>query len=125
MAPEDYEALRLAIKAEGILTPLVVWACGKRRVVAARMNRLKVAQELGFTTVPAILRKFASEHATKLYGLEDNLLGRHLTAGQRAHLAYQIQKLITVGSGARTDLQPSSFLTKVGRQTRRQWLTRQ
>jgi ParB/RepB/Spo0J family partition protein len=113
MSSGDYETLKLAIAVDGIQTPLVVWACGKRLIVVAGMNRLKVAQEQGLTTVPAIVREFTDEHAAKLHALMDNLARRQLSTAQRAYLAYQFQRLITVGSGARTDLQPSSNLTKV------------
>ena len=114
LSAEDREALRLSIiEAKGVRIPLVVWKRGDRLVVLSGTNRLEIARDLGHETVPAIVRDFPDELAAREFALTDNLARRHLNAGQRAWLAYQYQRLLTVGAGRRTDLQPSSILTKV------------
>ena len=113
LSAEDEKSLRLSITTMGIQIPVVAWARGDRLVVLSGTYRLAIARELGHETVPAIVREFPDEHAAREFMLADNLARRHLTAGQRAWLGYQYQQLLAVGSGRRTDLQPSSNVSKV------------
>ncbi len=113
LSDEDYETLKASIERNGIQIPLIAWKSGKRLIVLSGSNRLRIAKELGFKTVPVIVREFAGKNAAKMFAVSDNLARRHLTTGQRAYLAYQYQELLAVGKGRRTDLQPSSKLSKV------------
>jgi site-specific DNA-methyltransferase (adenine-specific) len=113
LSTEDYETLRLSIERNGIQIPLIAWKRGTKLVVLSGSNRLLVAKELGLKTVPVIVREFADKNAAKMFAVTDNLARRQLSTGQRAYLAYQYQELLAVGKGRRTDLQPSSKLTKV------------
>ena len=113
LSAEDDEALKSSISKSGIQIPLIVWKRGKGLVVLSGSNRLRIAKELGLTTVPVIVREFADRNAAKMFAVSDNLARRHMTTGQRAYLAYQYQQLLTVGKGHRTDLEPLSNLTKV------------
>lgn len=113
LSDADYAMLRESVERHGIQIPLIAWRRGKRLVVLSGSNRLRVARELGLATVPVIIREFEDKQAARMFALSDNLARRQLTTGQRAYLAYQFQQLLTVGKGRRTDLQPSSQMTKV------------
>jgi len=111
LADEDYETLRLSIERDDVQMPLIAWRRGKHLIVLSGSNRLRIAKELRLRTVPVIVRKFADEHAAKMFAVSDNLARRQMTTGQRAYLAYQYQQLLAVGRGRRTEL--CSNLNKV------------
>ena len=110
----DLLALESSIERDGIRVPLVVWANKGSRVVIAGNNRFRIAGKLGMETVPAVIQTFASETQARLYAMTDNLARRHMNTAQRAELALELQRLLTVGQGRRTDAaKPSSILKKV------------
>ena len=110
--PEDYAVLRLDIAAEGVRHALVAWSLDGRLVVVAGLARLRIAKDLGHETAPVVVREFPDERSARLFALTDNLARKHLSVAQRAFLGPEYQRLVSVGSGRRTD-RPSSFLTKV------------
>ena len=117
LSDEDYSTLKASIGHRGIDIPLIVWKHDKRLIVLSGLNRLGIAEELGLKTAPVIIRKFADEHAAKLFAVSDNLARRQLTVGQRAYLAYQYQHLIAVGAGRP---RKGVILTKVSKLNSRQ-----
>ncbi len=109
LSAEDLAGLRSSIERDGIQIPLIVWRRGM--VVLSGSNRLRIATELGLKTVPVIVREFANQDEAKAFSISDNLARRHLTTGQKAYLALQLQQILTVGRGRRTEL--CSSLNKV------------
>lgn len=110
---DDLDCLKRSIQENGIQTPLVVWKTPEGLVVISGMNRYRIARQLKMEQVPVIIRHFTSVTDAKLFAMSDNLARRHLTTAQKALLALEYQKLITVGQGRRSDLTPSSSMTKV------------
>lgn len=115
ISPSDLQALRSSIERQGILTPLVVWGHGGKNVVVAGNNRLRIARELKLDTVPVVIRHFENQTDAKIFAIIDNSARRHMITAQRAELALELQKLLTVGQGRRTDRleQPSSKMKEV------------
>ena len=105
---QDEDALRSSIEERGIRDPLVVWHREGKYIILAGMERHRIALELNLSVVPVVLYEYESETEARIFALTDNLARRHLTAGQRAYLALQLQRVLSVGSGARTDLTESS-----------------
>lgn len=113
ISASDLLALSSSIEQYGILTPLIVWKHKGKTVVVAGNNRLRIAKDLKLEAVPVIMREFSSEEDAKIFAITDNSARRHMLVSQRAELALELQKLLLVGQGRRTDKQPSSQMKKV------------
>lgn len=90
LSNEDMANLRRSIEEKGIQTPLqVVKEAAERYVVLAWMNRLKISQELGIDTVPAIVRDIPIEERDNWVDM-DNLARRQMMPKERDLLYVRI-----------------------------------
>lgn len=90
LSNEDKVNLQRSIKERGIQTPLqVVKVEAEQYVVLAGMNRLKIAQDLGIDTVPAIVRDIPIEGRDNWVDM-DNLARRQMTPKERDLLYVRI-----------------------------------
>lgn len=97
--PDDELAdLAEDIRNRGIQYPLEV---DDQHRVLCGSQRLKVAVQIGMTTVPAIFRQFASEEDLEEHLVRDNLHRRHLTPRQRYLACRELERIEAVKARAR------------------------
>jgi len=83
LAPEALAELAASIEANGILQPLVLRKAAEGYEVVAGWRRLKAAEALGMTEVPAIIRQYTDAQAAQL-ALVENLQRENLNALEQA-----------------------------------------
>ena len=101
---EEESELRLSIAKDGVHDPLHCWRRESDRMVVVGLRRHRHAVELGLSRVPVLDHQFTSEAGAKIFRLTSTLSQRVLSVGERAYMAYHLAQLLTIGSGARTDL---------------------
>jgi hypothetical protein len=82
---EEYETLKADIAENGIRDALHLT---ENNVVLAGHTRLRIAKELGHTTVPVKVLSGMSEAAQGVHMVNDNVNRRHLSTSQRAFLLH-------------------------------------
>jgi hypothetical protein len=90
MRPDEWEAFKADIQANGIHTPLQLDILGR---VVDGAHRLRAARELGLPTVPVVrapLPDDADDNVVALFVLRSALHRRHLSDDQRAVLAAEV-----------------------------------
>ncbi len=79
LSEKEYAALKEDIAERGIQVPLDITA---ENVVLCGMNRLRIAQELGLSTVPVRVVEIPDFDEQEIHARKDNLLRRQLSAEQ-------------------------------------------
>jgi ParB/RepB/Spo0J family partition protein len=102
-----------SIREEGILQPLLVRPEGDRYEIIAGSRRLVAAQEIGVTTVPAVVRSLTDAQAVAA-SLTENLQRSELSLEERVEAYRKLQELDPVKYGSRRGLAKA-----VGRQSAR------
>ncbi len=102
MTAEEYAGLLASVRANGILTPLVLF----EGMVLDGRHRLVAAKEAGLAVVPTTTYQ-GDEPLT--FVVAANITRRHLTMGQRSLMA---ARLATMAQGARTDLAPKDAMSQ-------------
>jgi ParB/RepB/Spo0J family partition protein len=121
LVDKAYEGLRLSIENFGIKEPLIVEK--ESNVVIAGNRRLKVAIELGLTSIPVIFRELGENDRKILYVTHENQ--REKTYSQYFAEYKILQERYPMSQGARTDLraieaynkEALSILTGISRTT--------
>jgi DNA modification methylase len=88
-----FKLLSGSILRYGFLIPIIIDASG---IVIAGFARVKAAQQLGFTTVPAIRVSHLTEAEKRAFVIADNRLAEKAT-WDRAILSVELQGLIDIG----------------------------
>lgn len=107
------EELEDSIRAYGIINPLIVrpMADDTWQIITGH-NRRTAARNVGYTTVPAIVKRFADEDEALGVLTTDNLRNRELLPSERGW-AYRDLMEIRKRQGQRTDLTSSQSGTKL------------
>lgn len=100
LVDKAYEGLKLSIENFGIKEPLIVEK--ESNVVIAGNRRLKVAIELGLTSIPVIFRELGGKDRKLVYITHENQ--REKTYSQYLAEFRILQKRYPLSQGARTDL---------------------
>jgi hypothetical protein len=91
LSPIDYAVLKHDIPRRGILVPIELDSNGE---VLDGHHRLKIAEELGITDYPTVVRNgFGSEQEKLLHVIALNLHRRHLTKPKRQHWIHEEEQL--------------------------------
>lgn len=90
MPPDQYEPFLADVKVRGVLKPIEVIP-GTKTVIEGR-TRLKAATDAGLPSVPVVDADIAAGDTPVMYMLRAALLRRHLTSGQAAALAVEIEE---------------------------------
>lgn len=109
-ARQRLEELEESIQVCGILNAIQVRKLpdGKYQIIAGH-NRRTAARNIGYQTVPCIIRKFASEDEAELAMIQDNMNNRELLPSERGW-GYRRELEIRGKQGYRSDLASSQFL---------------
>ena len=89
MPATEFQELKTAIRQKGILEPVAVVKPEEKFLVLDGLARLKAAAELGISSIPGLLVPVSQEEYG-LFVLASTALRRHLTSGQRAALAAEL-----------------------------------
>jgi len=90
MPPHQFEALKLDIEEQGVLTPIDIDEEGN---ILDGHHRFRACQELGITDYPTIIRPELSEEEKKLFARKSNMMRRHLNRKQiRELIAAQLKE---------------------------------
>lgn len=102
--PERLEELRKDIEANTLLSPLVVrpMTDGSYQILIGH-NRCKAAVQLGYSTLPCIVRYLDDDHALQAL-ISDNLMHREKILPSEKAFAYQQRLAFMNRQGQRTDL---------------------
>lgn len=110
--PEELEELKDSITRNGIIQPLIVRRkAGGRYEIIAGHNRRKGAKEVGYVTVPCILRDLSDEDAI-LQMVSTNLQQRKKLLPSEKAFAYKLQMDALKRQGQRSDLTLLQSATK-------------
>src|SRR5947207_1133594 len=90
MTAADYAALKYDIQRHGILVPIELDENGE---VLDGHNRMKIAEELGITDYPTVVRSFPSEQHKELHVIALNLYRRHLGKPKRKTWIWEARQL--------------------------------
>jgi hypothetical protein len=96
MDDEEFEALKADLRANGLRDPIVLH---EGKILDGR-SRYLACRELG---IPLKLRDWDGNGSSREFLLSANLRRRHLTAGQQAALATEIEE---TGEGGSSQAQP-------------------
>lgn len=90
MSPHQFEALKLDIQEQGVLTPIDIDEEGN---ILDGHHRFRACQELGITNYPTIVRLELSEEEKRLFARKSNMMRRHLNRKQiRELIAAQLKE---------------------------------
>lgn len=73
---ERLDDMVASIKANGVLSPIVVQPCENGYEILIGHNRWNASQIAGITTIPAIIKEGLSEQEAEIYVIESNLIQR-------------------------------------------------
>lgn len=102
-----------SIRINGILNPILVRKMpdGSYQIIAGH-NRRTVARNIGYRTVPCIIKRFANDDEAELAMIADNINNRELLPSERGW-AYRRELEIRRKQGKRNDLTSSQNGTKL------------
>lgn len=107
------QELEESIRSFGIINPLIVRPRGEGRwQIITGHNRRTAARNVGYTTVPCIVKRFEDDDDAIGVLTTDNLRNRELLPSERGW-AYRDLLEISKRQGKRTDLTSSQFGTKL------------
>lgn len=99
MPPDQYEPFLADVKVRGVLKPIEVIP-GTKTVIEGR-TRLQAATDAGLPSVPVVDADIVAGDTPVMYMLRAALLRRHLTSGQAAALAVEIEEQLAKAAKAR------------------------
>ncbi len=89
MPAAEFQKLKTDIRQKGILEPVAVVKPGEKFLVLDGLARIEAAEELGISSIPALLVPVPQEEYG-LFVLARAAFRKHLTSGQRAVLAAEL-----------------------------------
>jgi ParB/RepB/Spo0J family partition protein len=95
MSPEMYEKLREYVKKEGLVEPIVVRARGDGYQILGGYHRWKIAQDLGYETVPCAVVDLDDRRAKVLSVNLNEMKGQSVTS-LLSELIYDLNKELTL-----------------------------
>lgn len=111
---ERLEELKDSIRANGIISPLIVRPLDADRYqIIAGHNRRTAARELGYDTVPVIVKRYLTDGEAIRLKNDDNLMQRDGMLSSERGWAYRQNMEEINRQGKRTDLTLSQFATKL------------
>lgn len=111
---ERLEELKDSIRANGIISPLIVRPLDADRYqIIAGHNRRTAAKELGYDTVPVIVKRYLTDGEAIRLKNDDNLMQRDGMLPSERGWAYRQNMEEINRQGKRTDLTLSQFATKL------------
>lgn len=111
---ERLEELKDSIRANGIISPLIVRPLDADRYqIIAGHNRRTAARELGYDTVPVIVKRYLTDGEAIRLKNDDNLMQRDGMFPSERGWAYRQNMEEINRQGKRTDLTLSQFATKL------------
>lgn len=111
---ERLEELKDSIRANGIISPLIVHPLDADRYqIIAGHNRRTAARELGYDTVPVIVKRYLTDGEAIRLKNDDNLMQRDGMLPSERGWAYRQNMEEINRQGKRTDLTLSQFATKL------------
>lgn len=111
---ERLEELKDSIQANGIISPLIVRPLDADRYqIIAGHNRRTAARELGYDTVPVIVKRYLTDGEAIRLKNDDNLMQRDGMLSSERGWAYRQNMEEINRQGKRTDLTLSQFATKL------------
>lgn len=111
---ERLEELKDSIRANGIISPLIVRPLDADRYqIIAGHNRRTAARELGYDTVPVIVKRYLTDGEAIRLKNDDNLMQRDGMLPSERGWAYRQNMEEINRQGKRTDLTLSQFATKL------------
>lgn len=111
---ERLEELKDSIRANGIISPLIVRPLDADRYqIIAGHNRRTAAKELGYDTVPVIVKRYLTDGEAIRLKNDDNLMQRDGMLSSERGWAYRQNMEEINRQGKRTDLTLSQFATKL------------
>lgn len=111
---ERLEELKDSIRANGIISPLIVRPLeADRYQIIAGHNRRTAARELGYDTVPVIVKRYLTDGEAIRLKNDDNLMQRDGMLPSERGWAYRQNMEEINRQGKRTDLTLSQFATKL------------
>lgn len=111
---ERLEELKDSIRANGIISPLIVRPLDADRYqIIAGHNRRTAAREPGYDTVPVIVKRYLTDGEAIRLKNDDNLMQRDGMLSSERGWAYRQNMEEINRQGKRTDLTLSQFATKL------------
>jgi ParB family chromosome partitioning protein len=95
MSPEMYEKLREYVKKEGLVEPIVVRPRGERYQILGGYHRWKIAQDLGYETVPCAVVELDDRRAKVLSVNLNEMKGQSVTS-LLSELIYDLNRELTL-----------------------------
>jgi len=100
LTQEDFESLSASLRELGLISPISVTPDGSYFILVSGLNRLRAAQSIGWTTIPAIITSADPTKASILNITENLARGKTNPIDE----AYAIQNLITMTNMDMTQL---------------------
>jgi ParB family chromosome partitioning protein len=95
MSPEMYEKLREYVKKEGLVEPIVVRPSGDKYQILGGYHRWRIAQDLGYETVPCAVVELDDRRAKVLSINLNEMKGQSVTS-LLSELIYDLNKELTL-----------------------------